>query len=99
MEAKEGGDPARGRAGAAACSARGGLGAAFGAWGVIIRVIIWNVHYFALNAIEFYCAVSRYHEIFLLPLAESLMSCILQHQQSSSYIIHFQNIHEYIKQG
>lgn len=34
MEAKEGGDAARGRAGAAACAARGGLGAAFGAWGL-----------------------------------------------------------------
>lgn len=39
--------------------------------GDLIKVIICNVRYFALNVIEIYCTVSWYHKIFLQPLADS----------------------------
>ena len=66
--------PSEGQGGCRSLRCPWWCGRCFWSVGVITRVIICNVHYFALNAIEFYCAVSRYHEIFLPPLADSLTS-------------------------
>lgn len=54
--------------------------------GDLIRVIICNVHYFVLNAIEIYCTVSQYHEIFLQPLAQQPEFCSISKAHHTLFV-------------